>query len=117
MKLDFSGQVVAITGASRGLGAAAAKAFDAAGARVAVMDIDPSAPIQLDVSDETAVEAAFAKAIDRYGRVDVLVNSAGIAVRHPATEIPIEDWQRVQDVNLKGTFLCSSQKALRSRRR
>lgn len=107
MKLDFSGQVVAITGASRGLGAAAAKAFDAAGARVAVMDIDPSAPIQLDVSDETAVEAAFAKAIDRYGRVDVLVNSAGIAVRHPATEIPIEDWQRVQDVNLKGTFLCS----------
>lgn len=107
MKLDFSGQVVAITGASRGLGAAAAKAFDAAGARVAVMDIDPSAPIQLDVSDETAVEAAFAKAIDRYGRVDVLVNSAGIAVRHPATEIPVEDWQRVQDVNLKGTFLCS----------
>ena len=117
MKLDFSGQVVAITGASRGLGAAAAKAFRDAGARVAEMDIEPLAPIhmqpihmqpiQVDVSDEASVEAAFAKLIGQHGRVDVLVNSAGIAVRHPAIEIALEDWQRVQDVNLTGTFLCS----------
>jgi NAD(P)-dependent dehydrogenase (short-subunit alcohol dehydrogenase family) len=112
MKLDFSGQVVAITGASRGLGAAAATAFRDAGARVAEMDIEPLAPIhmqpiQVDVSDEASVEAAFAKLIGQYGRVDVLVNSAGIAVRHPAIEIALKDWQRVQDVNLTGTFLCS----------
>lgn len=107
MKLDFSWQVVAITGASRGLGAAAAKAFQSAGAKVAVMDIDPRAPFQLDVADEASVEAAFARVIGHYGRVDVLVNSAGIAVRRPASEISIEEWQRVQDVNLKGTFLCS----------
>jgi NAD(P)-dependent dehydrogenase (short-subunit alcohol dehydrogenase family) len=117
MKLDFSDQVVAITGAARGLGAAAAKAFRDAGAKVVEMDIDPNAPIptyqpppppiRMDVSDEASVEAAFAKAIGQYGRLDVLVNSAGIAVRHPATEISIQDWQRVQNVNLTGTFLCS----------
>jgi NAD(P)-dependent dehydrogenase (short-subunit alcohol dehydrogenase family) len=107
MKLDFAGQVVAITGASRGLGAAAAKAFLDAGAKVAVMDLDPDAPFRVDVADETSVEAAFAKVIGQYGRVDALVNSAGIAVRHPATEISIEDWQRVQDVNVRGTFLCA----------
>ena len=107
MKLDFSGQVVAITGASRGLGAAAARAFGAAGAQVAVMDIDPTAPFKVDVADEMSVEAAFANLIREHGRVDVLVNNAGIAVRFPATEISIDDWDRVQAVNLKGTFLCS----------
>jgi NAD(P)-dependent dehydrogenase (short-subunit alcohol dehydrogenase family) len=107
MKLDLAGQVVAITGASRGLGAAAAKAFLDAGARVAVMDIDPNSPFRVDVADEASVEAAFAKVIGQYGRVDALVNSAGIAVRQPATEISIEDWQRVQDVNVRGTFLCA----------
>ena len=107
MKLDFSGQVVAITGASRGLGAAAARAFQAAGAQVAVMDIDPTAPFKVDVSDEMSVEAAFANLIREHGRVDVLVNNAGIAVRYPAAEISIDDWDRVQAVNLKGTFLCS----------
>lgn len=107
MKLDFSGQVVAITGASRGLGAAAAKAFAAAGARVAAMDIDPASPFQVDVADEAQVEAAFADVIGKFDRLDVLVNNAGIAVRKPATEIPIEDWQRVQDVNVRGSFLCA----------
>lgn len=107
MKLDFTGQVVAITGAARGLGAAAAGAFASAGAKVAVMDIDPGVPYPIDVTDEKSVEAAFAKLIAQHGRVDVLVNSAGIAVRLPATEISIQDWQKVQDVNVKGTFLCS----------
>lgn len=107
MKLDFSGQVVAITGAARGLGAAAAKAFQAAGARVAVMDLDTNAPFRVDVADEASVEAAFANVVREHGRVDVLVNNAGTAVRRPATEISIEDWDRVQAVNLKGTFLCS----------
>ena len=107
MKLDFPGQVVAITGGARGLGAAAADAFAAAGAKVAVMDIDSRAPYSVDVTDEVSVEAAFAKLIAQHARVDVLVNSAGIAVRHPATEISMQDWQRVQDVNVRGTFLCS----------
>lgn len=107
MKLDFSGQVVAITGGAHGLGAAAASAFASAGAKVAVMDIDRRALYAVDVTDEASVEAAFAKLIAQHGRVDVLVNSAGIAVRQPATEISMQDWQRVQDVNVKGTFLCS----------
>ena len=107
MKLDFSGQVVAITGASRGLGAAAARAFADAGAKVAAMDIEPNSPFPVDVADEALVEAAFGKVIGQFGRVDVLVNNAGIAVRHPATDIPIVDWQRVQDVNVRGTFLCA----------
>lgn len=107
MKLDFSGQVVAITGGAHGLGAAAASAFASAGAKVAVMDVDCRALYAMDVTDEASVEAAFAKLIAQHGRVDVLVNSAGIAVRHPATDISMQDWQRVQDVNVKGTFLCS----------
>ena len=107
MNLDFSGQVVAITGAARGLGAAAAGVFADAGAKVAAMDIDAGAAFAVDVSDEGSVEAAFARILAQYGRVDVLVNSAGIAVRQPATEISMQDWQRVQDVNVKGTFLCS----------
>ncbi len=61
----------------------------------------------LDVTDEAAVDAAMADVAGRHGGIDILVASAGIALRRPATELPLDDWQKVVDVNLTGVFLCA----------
>jgi NAD(P)-dependent dehydrogenase (short-subunit alcohol dehydrogenase family) len=61
---------------------------------------------RIDVTDESAVDAAFASVTARYGRVDVLVNNAGIALRRPTVELSRVDWQSVVDVNLTAVFLC-----------
>ncbi|MGZ5716116.1 MAG: SDR family NAD(P)-dependent oxidoreductase, partial [Caldimonas sp.] len=61
----------------------------------------------LDVSDEAAVDAAMDGVFSRYGRIDVLVNNAGIARRRPTLELSLADWQAVVDVNLTAVFLCS----------
>jgi NAD(P)-dependent dehydrogenase (short-subunit alcohol dehydrogenase family) len=61
----------------------------------------------LDVTDEPAVDAAMAEVAARHGGIDILVASAGIAIRRPATELPLADWQKVVDVNLTGVFLCA----------
>jgi NAD(P)-dependent dehydrogenase (short-subunit alcohol dehydrogenase family) len=111
---DLRGRVAAVTGGAGGIGAACAELLAAAGATVAVLDRDvpPALPagveaIALDVTDEAAVDAAMAEVAERHGRLDVLVASAGIAIRKPATELSLEDWQKVVDVNLTGVFLCA----------
>ncbi|MDX6600039.1 MAG: hypothetical protein QOE87_3926 [Gaiellales bacterium] len=111
---DLRGRVAAVTGGAGGIGAACAELLAAAGATVAVLDRDvpPALPagaeaITLDVTDEAAVDAAMAEVAERHGRLDVLVASAGIAIRKPATELSLEDWQKVVDVNLTGVFLCA----------
>jgi NAD(P)-dependent dehydrogenase (short-subunit alcohol dehydrogenase family) len=63
--------------------------------------------IQLDVTDEPSIDAAMARVVETHGRLDVLVASAGIAIRRPATELSLADWQAVVDVNLTGVFLCA----------
>ena len=105
---ELRGKTAIVTGAARGIGRATAELFEAAGARVARIDVEGGEGIiQADVSHEAHVERAFAEASRLLGRVDVLVNNAGIAIRRSALEMPVADWERVLAVNLTGLFVCS----------
>jgi NAD(P)-dependent dehydrogenase (short-subunit alcohol dehydrogenase family) len=115
-------KVALVTGAARGIGLAVAKRFLADGWRVALLDIeaelltksvaelavtDRAIGLHCDVSDAKAVAGAFAEVGRRFGRLDALVNNAGIAVFAPLMETSEADWGRVFEVNLTGPFLCT----------
>ena len=115
-------KVALVTGAARGIGLAVAKRFLGEGYRVALLDIegellqqsvqalndpDNTLAIHADVSDADAVAKAFAALQDRFGRLDALVNNAGIAIFKPLLETTQADWDRVLAVNLTGPFLCT----------
>lgn len=115
-------KVALITGAARGIGHATARCFLDDGWRVALLDIDaetlarnhaalaaPDTTLALvcDVSDETAVASAVSQAVARFGRIDALVNNAGIAIFKPILETTLADWSRVLAVNLTGPFICT----------
>jgi NAD(P)-dependent dehydrogenase (short-subunit alcohol dehydrogenase family) len=117
------GKVALVTGAARGIGLATAKHFLAAGWRVALLDIDgatlarsiaeigkPDAtlPLIADVAEPREVAAAFEDLARRFGRLDALVNNAGVAVFKRLEETTAEEWARVIAVNLTGPFLCSN---------
>ena len=119
---DSSQRVALVTGAARGIGLAVAKRFLAEGWQVALLDIaadqlarsvealalpDSTLALVCDVADANAVAAAFARLERRFGRLDALVNNAGIAVFAPLMETSDADWRRVLDVNLTGPFLCT----------
>ena len=117
------GRVAIVTGGARGIGWATVEALVLGGLRPVLFDRDEDAlgrasaglaergvdhlALALDIVDEAAVEAAVASVLDRYGRIDVLVNNAGIARRRPTLELSLADWQAVVDVNLTAVFLCS----------
>jgi meso-butanediol dehydrogenase / (S,S)-butanediol dehydrogenase / diacetyl reductase len=113
----LEGKRVLITGGASGIGAATAARFLEEGSRVCVLDRDEKAcqhiqqelpglgeAIIADVTDLMQVEAAFAEAIRIMDGVDVLVNNAGISIRHKFLDITPEDWERVIAVNLTGVF-------------
>src|SRR6201989_3601452 len=108
----LEGKVCVITGASGGIGGASAGAFAREGARVVGVDLAPDAPgelsLQVDVTDDAAVRAMYARVRDELGRIDVLFNNAGISPVDDGSvlDTSLEAWQRVQDVNLKSVFLC-----------
>ncbi len=105
-QLDFKGRTAIVTGGLQGIGAAIVERLEDSGASVRVWDLaarkDP-----VDVSDAAAVERATAKALAELGKIDVLVNNAGVAGLNVATaEYPVEEWERVLRVNLTSQFLC-----------
>ncbi len=115
-------KVALVTGAARGIGLAVAKRFLAEGWRVALLDIEgellwksvetlaaagDTLGLHCDVSDARAVASAIAEIERRFGRLDALVNNAGVAVFAPLLETSDEDWNRVLTVNLTGPFLCT----------
>lgn len=119
-QLDFKGRAAIVTGGAQGFGYAIAKRLLASGARVRIWDRDSAlldnsvtglgagaSGDAIDVASPVAVERAALKAIADLGRVDVLVNNAGIAgENHRTTEYPIEEWEKVLRVNLTSQFLC-----------
>jgi NAD(P)-dependent dehydrogenase (short-subunit alcohol dehydrogenase family) len=96
---DLEGKTAVVTGGAKGIGAATVKLLGEAGVRVVSLDVETGC----DVTDEAQVQAAFA----RVGEIDILVNNAGRAARKPATELSVEEWQRVVDLNLTAVFSCS----------
>jgi NAD(P)-dependent dehydrogenase (short-subunit alcohol dehydrogenase family) len=119
---DAAIKVALVTGAARGIGLATAKRFLAEGWRVALLDIDaatlraavasldePASTLMLvcDVSDAGQITESLANVARRFGRLDALVNNAGVAVFTPVLETSDEDWSRVLAVNLTGPFLCT----------
>jgi 2-deoxy-D-gluconate 3-dehydrogenase len=104
---DFSGKRVLITGASRGIGAAIAQAFLAAGASVINIDRDSAAYLKTftaDLSDADETERAFQQAADTQGTPDILVNNAGISERIPAEEYPLANFRKVAAINVWAPF-------------
>ncbi len=123
------GKVAVVTGGSQGIGRATSLAFSAAGARIVIVDRDgevaaafagemrdagaPAVALTADVAEEAEVEAAFTDILRREGRIDILVNNAGTAIRKPAVDLPLADWDKVVAVNMTGVFLCSRAAARR----
>jgi len=120
----LAGKIALITGAASGIGRGIANAFAREGANIVVADRVPEARaagvlaevraygrealfVQTDVSDEHSVGAMAEAAMSRFGRVDILVNNAGIFTESLLENLPIADWDRVVNINLRGTFLCA----------
>jgi D-threitol dehydrogenase (NAD+) len=118
LTFSLAGKVALVTGGASGIGGAIAEAYAAKGAQVAIVDLNGETAqkhadavgngaraFACDVSDPASVEAAVAAVIEAFGRVDILVNSAGVVMLAPAEEISVSAWRTTLDVNLTGTFL------------
>ena len=123
----LSGQVAIVTGGGQGIGKAIATRFAAEGADIGIIDVNAETAkataveirdrgrralaVVADVGDVKAVDVAVTEIVGEFGRLDVLVNNAGIEKRAPFLEITPGDWQRQLEVNLSGTFYCSQASA------
>jgi len=118
MSGSLDGKVAVVTGAAQGIGNAIAKGLAAAGARIVVADLsraeeaaeefEDGVGLAVDVADEAQVERMVQEVIERCGSIDILVNNAGLYASlqmRPFTEIPIEEWRQVMDVNVLSMFL------------
>lgn len=126
---DLRDKVVVITGGASGIGFAIAQAFAYNGAKLALLDIDAQALASARdtllsdyphlavavytcaVNDQAGVQAVFAKIQQSWGRVDVLLNNAGISMNTPTLELSGDDWRRAMDINVNGVFYCAQEAA------
>ncbi len=122
-KFDLAGKVALVTGASRGIGSELALAMAEAGADVALVARTAEAlqtmasrirelgrralAVPADVAQVSALPAMVDRVVAEFGRIDILVNAAGVQVRKPALEVTEEDWDFVNSVNLKAVYFCS----------
>lgn len=132
-QIDLSGKRVLVTGGNTGIGAAIARTLTAAGARLAINyivlperteelmiellslsgDEESTKPIAIkaDIRDEHSVITMFDQVNEVFGGLDILVNNAGVESVFAAHELPVEEWDRILDTNLRGAFLCARQAA------
>ncbi len=107
----LAGKVAIVTGGAQGIGAAIARGLEDEGAAVVVADLSPPEDgVRADVSSEEDVARMVEEALARHGRIDVLVNNAGLYASlemRPFTEIPLDEWRQVMDVNVASMFLTS----------
>jgi len=121
--MKLKDKVAIITGAAEGIGKATAIEFVKEGAKVVVADVNlelaektveelkmlggEAIAVKVDVANPDDVNAMVSKTLERFGRIDILFNNAGISIQKSLLEMTLEDWRRVIDVNLTGVFLCS----------
>jgi NADP-dependent 3-hydroxy acid dehydrogenase YdfG len=121
---SLEGTVALVTGASSGIGAACARAFAAEGAAVALVarrvdrleglaqEIDASGgtalPLEADVTDRKAAESAVRRTVDELGRLDTLVNNAGVMLLGPIVDAPVDEWERMVALNVVGLLYCAN---------
>lgn len=121
-------QVVVITGASKGIGRGLAKVMTHAGATTILcsrsetelneLETEIKAEggvaytFPLDVTSVTNIKATFKSSFEKFNRIDVLINNAGLGFNHPAAEVTEEDWDEMMTVNMKGLFFCAQQAGL-----
>ncbi len=120
--MNLKGKNAIVTGAASGLGRAIATRFVAAGAKVAIADLDEQAAeatakaisasgqtmaLAMDVTAEASVNAGVAKVAEAWGHIDILVSNAGIQIVHRLEDFPFEDWKKVMAIHLDGAFLTS----------
>jgi gluconate 5-dehydrogenase len=126
---DLTGQVAIVTGTSRGLGQYFARALARSGADLVVTSRDTetlkpfvdeiaqlgkrAVPLALDVCDLKSIEHMAAAAEEAFGKIDILVNNAGMNIRKPALEVAWEDWNKILDTNLRGSFFVAQAVAKR----
>jgi 3-oxoacyl-[acyl-carrier protein] reductase len=123
-ELELAGQVAVVTGAARAIGRQTAETLAARGATIVSIDLvdaeatvaaitsrgGSAASLVADIAEEDAVESAFREALDRFGRIDVLVNNVGLFAgieRRAFWEIPVAEWDQLMAVNVRSVFLCS----------
>ncbi|MFL6100318.1 MAG: SDR family NAD(P)-dependent oxidoreductase [Actinomycetales bacterium] len=120
---DLSGRTALVTGATRGLGRAFARALGEAGADVVIVGRDPEAAretesdlavlgrqsltVLADITRREEIERVRDASLERFGAIDILVNNAGSCVHRPALEVTDDEWRQVMDVNLDAVWMCS----------
>jgi len=123
MTKQLEGKIAIVTGASNGIGRAIAETYAAEGAKTVLVARraelleevakgiraagGEALPAPTDVTKEDAVAALFEKTVKTYGRLDIVVNNAGVATHQPTEEITLAYWQQVMDINITAAFLCS----------